>query len=447
MRILLLSTYDQAGGAEKVAYDLMRAYRLRGHEVRMLVRYRRTADPDVYEIDPYEGTSSLSGLCRAAERDLRQRQPFRGQYRLVDWLRRCAWPQRWIDKVRGVEDYNYPYSYHLTDEAEWHPDLIHAHNLHGDYFDLRALAILSRQLPVIWTLHDTWAFTGHCAYFLGCERWQTGCGHCPDLRRPPAVARDQTANNWRIKREIYSHSRLAIATPSAWLMGHVKQSILQTQLARIIPNGIDLAVFKQDDRREARSILGLPQDAFICTFAAQGGDSANPYKDYPTIKQAARMVAEQLHEKKVLSICIGSSRVSRADSAFHYTGYISDPRRMALYYQASDVLLHAANGENFPCVVLEASACGIPVIATAVGGIPEQIVDGKTGFLVACEDSRAMAEYAVKLAQAPSIKDAMGKNAALYTRQNFDIDRQVAVYLDWFEQLRYEYSKGLEWSL
>lgn len=95
-----------------------------------------------------------------------------------------------------------------------------------------------------------------------------------------------------------------------------------------------------------------------------------------------------------------------------------------------------------PCVVLEASACGIPVIATAVGGIPEQIVDGKTGFLVACEDSRAMAEYAVKLAQAPSIKIWNGEGCSPIYQANFDIDRQVAVYLDWFEQLRYEYSKG-----
>jgi glycosyltransferase involved in cell wall biosynthesis len=443
MKILLLNTLDQGGGAEKVAFDLHQSYLEQGHDVRLLVRYRRTTAPAVIEADIYQDTLPWARVCATFERGVRRLPHFRGQYRIRDTLRQAAMPQRWFDQYSGMEDFNYPYSHNLLDDPHWRPDIVHTHNLHGNYFDLRALESISKEVPLIWTLHDTWAFTGHCGHFadIGCEGWRNGCGRCPDLHRPPSVRRDRTAENLQIKRDIYAHSQLAIATPSRWLMQYAEQSILQPRWSRVIPNGVDLSVFQPDDRWKSRAVLDLPQDAFVCTFAAQSGADTNPYKDYATVSQAVREVAEQLQESKVLFVCVGSNQTSRSDSRFHYTGYISDPERMALYYQASNVLLHAANAENFPCVVLEASACGIPVIATAVGGIPEQIVDGETGFLVPRKDSVAMAQRIMQLVQQPDMGRLIGWNAAVHVRHNFGLELQVSGYLDWFEELLGDYSK------
>jgi glycosyltransferase involved in cell wall biosynthesis len=132
---------------------------------------------------------------------------------------------------------------------------------------------------------------------------------------------------------------------------------------------------------------------------------------------------------------VGENHRDSSDPRFHYTGYLTDPQRVVLYYQAADVLLHAANVDNFPCVILEALACGTPVIATAVGGIPEQIVEGETGFLVPRGDSALMAQRVLELINQPEICQRMGQAAFAYARRAFDQDRQAGTYLQWFEDL------------
>ena len=120
------------------------------------------------------------------------------------------------------------------------PDIIHAHNLHGQYFGLRFLTQHSHQIPVLITLHDAWLLSGHCAHSVDCERWRTGCGKCPDMSLQPPVEQDATAHNWRRKKHIFENSRLYISTPSQWLMDKVHQSILEPAIveSRVVPNGI-----------------------------------------------------------------------------------------------------------------------------------------------------------------------------------------------------------------
>src|SRR5439155_11546406 len=119
------------------------------------------------------------------------------------------------------------------------PDLVHCHNLHAKYFDLRVLPWLSRQVPVVLTLHDAWMLSGLCCHSFDCERWRTGCGQCPHLTLYPTIypgIPDATHLNWKRKRKIYRRSRLYVATPSRWLMQKVKQSILAPAVieARVI---------------------------------------------------------------------------------------------------------------------------------------------------------------------------------------------------------------------
>src|SRR5262249_35811923 len=150
----------------------------------------------------------------------------------------------------GIEDFRYPGSRRLLQLTPQQPDLVHGHNLHGGYFDLRILPELSAQVPVVLTLHDAWLLSGHCSHSFDCERWKTGCGRCPDLTIYPAIRRDATASNGRRKRTIYQRSRLHVAAPCQWLMDKVNESILALGAVetRIIPNGVDRTTFHPAER-------------------------------------------------------------------------------------------------------------------------------------------------------------------------------------------------------
>lgn len=444
MKILLLNTYDQGGGAARVALDLLRAYRAAGHDARMLVRHKRTAEPAVSEIDPYAGAAPWAPALAAAERAIARAPRFRGRYRLAGWLRRTALPRRWAAHVRGADDTSYPYTRRLLDAA-WRPDAIHLHNVAGGYFDLTAVAELSQRVPVVWTLHDAWALAGHCAYFIDCPRWRTGCGNCPDLRRPPAALRDATAENWRRKQATYQRSRLAVATPSRWLMSCVEQSMLTPWRRQIIPYGVNRQVYRPGGQRQARAELGLPRDATIALFVAYSVRTSNPYKDVQTIGRATQQVAAQRPDAPVVFVSMGHGAQASADPRFHAAGYIADPRRAALYYQAADIVLHAAHADNYPCVVLEALACGTPVIATDVGGVAEEIVGGETGLLTPRGDANRMAESLVRLLDHPDELRRLQRHAAERAHQVPSVEEHAAAYLDWFEELQRAYQESHAW--
>jgi glycosyltransferase involved in cell wall biosynthesis len=441
MRILQINTLDQTGGAEKVALGLHRAYLALGHDVRLLVKSKRTATPQVVETDPYQNASPWSPACRKLERLVRRFPKFRGQGRLVNTLRLIARPQRWLDYRQGLEDFNYPDSHFILADHGWRPDIIQLHNLHGEYFDLRALPPLSHRVPVVWTLHDAWALTGHCAHFagIGCERWRCGCGACPDLSLHPPLRRDNTARNWERKRGIYQSSRVSVATPSRWLMDLVEGSILRHWQRKVIPNGVDLNLFRPGDRRLARKTLGLPLDAFICLSIGADGASPNSYKDFPTVAQAAKFVLKQHQSTDLLFIYIGGNTGESAEPRIKHGGYIKDENLLATYYQAANVLVHGAKVESSPLVILEAMASGLPTIASDVGGIPELIKEGETGFLVPPGDSATMSERISILINHAELGNSLGKNAFSVARR-LSIENQAKSYLQWFHELRHDQS-------
>ena len=231
----------------------------------------------------------------------------RGVGRLRKWLRTLAggWPA--VERQWGRESFDFPGSRRLLHLLPRTPDIVHCHNLHGGYFDPRSLPSLSGKVPVVLTLHDAWLLSGHCAYSFGCERWKVGCGQCPDLSIPPAVKRDATAFNWRRKRDIYGRSHLYIATPSKWLMDKVDESMLKESLedSRVIPYGVALSVFHSADRSAVRATLGMPQDAKLLLFTANG-IRANIWKDYATLEAAIAKLSRRLSDQRILFIALAS---------------------------------------------------------------------------------------------------------------------------------------------
>ena len=439
LNVLQVSTVEKSGGAACVAWNLHHAYAKRGLQSWMAVGQKETNDLNVFRIPNDQArsiwTRALFGASSLLQ-PLERRAPGTVLFRKL--MRGTADPIRYLDIYRGLEDFRFPGTWRIPDLTSQKPDIIHCHNLHGGYFDLRALPSLSSQVPAILTLHDAWLLSGHCAHSFDCERWRTGCGQCPDLTIYPSIRRDATAYNWQRKRDIYSRSRLYVATPSQWLMNKVGQSILAPAILerRVIHNGVDLSVFRPGDKAAARTTLGLPHNLPILLFVGQRTKS-NQFKDYATMESALRKVATKSNGQDLLFLCLGevSKDESIGRSRVRFIDYQHDLAKVAMFYQATDIYLHAARADTFPNTVLEALACGTPVVATAVGGIPEQIEDGVTGFLTPPADPEAMATRIQQLLADAELRRTMGSKAAEVARKRFSLDRQVDEYLEWFNDI------------
>ncbi len=442
MHIVHVNTMDRAGGAERVALTLSRAYQQRGHRSSFLVGYKRGEDPSAVVVPLRNAGDRGVGWERlwlgAGDLVSTMIGQVRGAKKARTLMRLLARPRLLLEFERGYEDFDFPGSWRLLDLVDGQPDILHCHNLHGGYFDLRTLPRLSHGVRTVLTLHDMWLLSGHCSYSFDCERWETGCGSCPDLSIYPAIRRDATAHNLRRKGLIYQQSRLHVATPSHWLMSKVERSVLASGIAgsRVIPNGVDLAVFHPGDRQEARATLGLPPSARVVLHVGYRTHS-NARRDFGALREAVKIAADRAPDQQITLICVGEERnpehAGRAELRF--IGYQNDQQVVAQYYRASDIYLHAAKADTFPTVVLESLACGTPVVATAVGGIPEQVTDGATGFLVPPTDSQSMSEAIFKLLTDEPNRLRMGRRAAHDARKRFGLDRQVEAYLTWYEEL------------
>jgi glycosyltransferase involved in cell wall biosynthesis len=457
LSILQISTNDIGGGAEKVAWNLFRGYRERGYLSWLAVGTKRGDDPDVLQI-PRVTSGPWSRYWYHMQRRL---DPFQGRGKLVSRaqtaLRMLANPRRELQSRFGLEDFEFPGACKILQLPPYRPDIVHCHNLHGGYFDPRAIAPLSRLVPIVFTLHDAWLLSGHCAHSFDCERWKTGCGQCPDLTIYPAIGRDATAWNWRRKKRIYAKSRLHVATPCNWLMQKVKDSMLfqAVDQARVIPYGTDLNVFKPASKADSRILLDLPLEADILIFTANG-IRKNVFKDYRTMRSAIAQLAESRLQRPLVFIALGEDapgeRIGAAEIRF--VPYQRDPAVVARYYQASDIYIHSARADTFPNTVLEALACGTPVVATAVGGIPEQVksfrmvdcqasaaqpkaydLSKATGLLVAPGDPDMMAVGVARILENDTMRRCLGENAAKDAQTRFALQREVSDYLSWYEEL------------
>jgi glycosyltransferase involved in cell wall biosynthesis len=356
-------------------------------------------------------------------------------------------------------------SFRLLDGGEPLPDILHAHNLHGGeyrtYFDLRALPLLSARVPFVLSLRDAWTMSGHCAHSFDCDRWQTGCGHCPDLTIYPEIPTDRTARNWQEKREIYGASRLYVHAVSNWIKQRAERSILARGIRdlRVIHTGIDRSIFKPGNRAAARRRLGLPVGRRLLAFAATQ-PKENRFKDFACLRACLAQIGNDRELDATMLVAIGEeSSTERFGSAeLIFWPYSSDRHRLADLYCAADIYLHAAKVDTFPRAVLEALACGTPVIATAVGGISEQIrsldvpfgtdsdrypEESATGVLVKAGDAAAMAAAVRSLSTNELLMRKLGTHAAMDAADRFDLERQTDRMVAWYKEVIADFHRPL----
>ena len=460
--ILSINRSDNRGGAAVVAWNLFDYFRRAGMDSYYAVQQKNSDHPNVLVIPDKQYAPAWRKLIDSIKESLQKRATrIKGLWTIATLLDWVGSPARVLRRKLGYEEFNYAGSRHVLDLVPHPIDIVQLHVLHGGYFDLRYLASLSARMPVFCTLHDAWMLSGHCAHSFDCTRWETGCGKCPDLTIPVAIERDGSATNWKRKHAIYQHSRLYIATPCQWLMDKVSRSMLARAAVetRVIPNGVDPSVFHPGDKLRCRDLLGLPQGAYIFLFAANG-IRRNRWKDFEMMKAAIARIASLHQSLPVIFLALGEAAPTEiiGNTEIRFMPFRTDPAQVANFYRAADLYLHAAKAETFPTTILESLSCGTPVIATAVGGIPEQVrgyngfgnaaglnqfdAFGATGILTAAGDNASFAEAIILLMENEPLRMHLGKNASADAAERFTLQKQGESYLKWYEEVAAKLNKG-----
>ncbi|MEI7831709.1 MAG: glycosyltransferase [bacterium] len=275
------------------------------------------------------------------------------------------------------------------------PDVIHLHNLHGHYLNVEILFhyLATANIPVVWTLHDCWAFTGHCAHFdfVGCDKWRTGCHRCPQRRSYPiSWLFDRSKESYHDKHALFtSIKQMTIVTPSEWLAQLTRQSFLSKYPVKVINNAIDLGAFYPVNGDRIRRKLQL-EDKFVILGVATGFGVRKGLKYFIHL-------AEQVDEKAQI-VLVG---VNDDDRRHLPSGIIAIDRtesvtELAEFYSMADVFVNPTMEDNFPTVNIEALACGTPVVTFDTGGSPETI-DAETGIIVPIGDLAALHQAVNKI--------------------------------------------------
>ena len=258
-------------------------------------------------------------------------------------------------------------------------DILHLHNLHGYYINYEQLIdyIVEKDKKVIWTLHDTWCFTGRCAFTFGCERWKYGCGRCTNKNIYPSTKRDISDKLWIEKNRIFNRlnrDKTIFVTPSVWLKDLVKESFLKEYRVEVINNGVEKSNVTDIDKSIIRNELSLPNDKNIVLFVA-----ADPNDN----RKGMKYIIEALDKVDQSTVFVSmGKKINIEHDKLIQLGYKSSREEIYKVYRASDLFVIPSIDDNFPTTVLEAFANGIPVVGFNVGGIKEQVIDNINGFII-----------------------------------------------------------------
>lgn len=308
------------------------------------------------------------------------------------------------------------------------PDVIHLNNIHGYYLNIEVLFdfLSSANIPVVWTLHDCWAFTGHCSHFtaIQCERWQEGCYQCPQKKSYPAsLLFDCSQKNWNKKRELFtSVENMTIITPSNWLAGLVKKSFLAKYKVDVIPNGIDLNVFKPI-KSDFRDKYGLKDKIIILGVATAWSDKKGA--------DVFEILADRLDERYQI-VMVGLSKQQLKEKPANILGLpqTNNAYELAKIYTTSDVFVNPTREDNYPTVNLEALSCGTPVITFSTGGSPEML-NKMCGSVVEYNNVNELEKEIIKVAT----EKKLSRELCLEKAKDFDKNDKFEEYIKLYENI------------
>jgi glycosyltransferase involved in cell wall biosynthesis len=358
MNPLILNSFDIQGGAARAAYRLHTGLRAIGVNSRMLVQAKTSDDPSV--LTPAGRVARLAGRL-ASRLDRLPRRAYPGHL-FVPWG--VGWLPTAIERQA----------------ARLAPDVVNLHWVSRGFVPLMSVGRFNA--PLVWTLHDQWAFTGGCHYDQECGGYRVACGACPQLgsSRP----NDLTRLVLFLKHKLWHNLDITIVTPSRWLASCARASALfRRQRIEVIPYGLDLAQYRPMSRHAARDMLALPLNKKLVLFGAMSSTS-DPRKGFHYLQPSLQQLAAQGWNERAEAVIFGASRPEHDPDMglpAHYTGRLHDDISLALLYAAADVFVAPSVQDNLPNTVMEALACGTPCVAFDIGGMPDMIEHERNGYL------------------------------------------------------------------
>ncbi|MEC4675896.1 MAG: glycosyltransferase family 4 protein [Nitrospirota bacterium] len=409
MKTLLLNTSDISGGAARAAYRLHKGLQSAGVACTMLVQDKAGDDPSVIVRRGRLAKATVAfrpGLDSLALKFYRSKKP-------VIFSLACL--------PDGIG----------REVALHNPDIVHLHWIALGFLRLETIRRFRR--PIVWTLHDMWAFTGGCHYAGECTKYTGYCGRCPHL----GSNSDRDISRWQIKRKlkVFADIDLTVVAPSRWLADCARESLLfKDKRIEVIPNGLDTRCFSPMDRRTARKILSLPQDKKLILFGAQNSvvDSRKGFQFFgPTL----RRLAENGWSGKAELVVFGSEKPTDSPDLglkATYLGAFQDDISLAVLYSAADVFVLPSTQDNLPNVIMEALACGTPCVAFDIGGMPDLIEHKKNGWLAEPFGAGGLADGIEWVLGDEERNKELSVRARRKVEEEFDLNLAARKYMDLF---------------
>ncbi len=309
---------------------------------------------------------------------------------------------------------------------EINPDVIHLHNIHGYYLNIRVLFeyLKTSKIPIVWTLHDCWSFTGHCSHYTAveCNKWQTGCHNCLQRKQYPKSIIDNSKKNFRNKRDIFCGIKnLIIVTPSMWLSEEVRKSFLRNYPLKVIHNGIDLSVFTPQTLKKKNIILGV----------------ASTWTDRKGFSDFIKLSDMLYNDEEILLVGLSDKQISSLPSRKQIKGIkrTESQKKLAELYSQALCFVNLTYEDTFPTTNIESLACGTPVVTYKTGGSPE-IIDSKTGFVVKPGDLKAIRSSidVIKKLENPKLVSSCRKRAEQLYEKNMRFEEYMKLYKEIIEK-------------
>jgi glycosyltransferase involved in cell wall biosynthesis len=417
MNILHISAYDKTGGAARAAHRLHSGLRQIDQDSSMFVEQRSFNEPSIITFSP------PMALLKRLHRRLRR-----------EWITRSFRRYRTSlpPDYELFSDDRTQYSLTLLDQLP--PcDVINLHWIAG-FIDLHFFfSRLPQHIPVVWTLHDMNAFTGGCHYNHGCSKFRNQCGSCPQLGSSKRT--DLSYQIWKRKRSVYSQIKpedLHIVALNHWMAKEVKQSVLlQDFPVSTIPNGLETDIFTPIDGGIARDALEIPYDAKVILFCADW--LANQRKGFALLTQAMADIGSY-KDLYLMSVGVGDSPVN-STVPYLNLGHFKNDRLLSLAYSAADIFVIPSLQDNLPNTVMESMACGTPVVGFDVGGIPDMVRPGLTGFLAPPGDINALRSSIIQLIKDDELVKEMAENCRQIAVKEYTLEVQAGRYLELYKQI------------
>lgn len=411
MKILYLNGADIEGGAARAATRLLQGVSSQGIDARLLVQRKSGDDPLI------DGPRSPIGKAFSFVRPTIEQMLF--------------------DITPGKM--NGPFCAAFLPDglsarvARRAPDIVH---LHWVARMMRLETLRRLTMPIVWTMHDSWAFTGGCYLPGDCTRFRESCGTCPILGS--AQESDLSHRIWQRKQQAWHGLNLTIIAPSRWMASRAKESSLFcNKRVEVIPNGIDIATYKACDKNSARDFFSLPQDKRLILFGARGLTS-DRNKGFHLFTEAIYQLAGTPENEMIELVIFGSEPAYPPPNLgfkTHYLGLQHDDVRLALLYAAADVFVLPSIQENLPYTAMESMACGTPCVAFNQGGVPDLIDHEQNGFLARPYEPDDLARGIAWVLEDTGRVENLSRQARHKVEREFSLEMITARHMELYREI------------